>query len=132
MRADDTPLHRALRALTPDARAALRRALAAAQDRPYAQALAAELVNTEVEETGLPLDPALVRRAAAERARAPMVRVAEGEDYALLVSPEHVWTLADRVDELEVALQVLATALAHTDPERLRELLDNTDAAGLP
>jgi uncharacterized protein with PhoU and TrkA domain len=120
--------------LTPAARAALRRGLLAALGRhAAAEVLAADLVNTESEILDVSTAAAdlatLVARAAQEAERAPVVRL-DGEDgYALLTSPQHLWRLVDRVNELEVAIHVLATfcvrdlaQAAHM--ERLLELLD--------
>jgi hypothetical protein len=125
----EDPLERALRTLTPDARAALRRAVERALGHAVEPTSAASIVNTDAETASVPLDAerqrALVARASTEGAGAPVVRLDDGEAFALLISPEHFWTLADRVDELEVALRTLATAVARgfDSPERLEWLL---------
>jgi hypothetical protein len=106
----------AIAALTPEARTALVRALRGGLgDSPReAVELAADLINTDVELVSVPLDEReqrrLVARASELSTRAPVARIEDGGAFALLVSAEHLWALADRVDELEVALGVLATA----------------------
>jgi uncharacterized protein with PhoU and TrkA domain len=131
----EDPLERAVLALTPDARAALRRGLLAALGRPdgATEVLAADLVNTEAEVLDVSSAAAdlatLVARAAQAAQRAPVVRVDGDDGYALLTSPQHLWRLVDRVNELEVAIHVLATFcvrdLAQAAPmEQLLELLD--------
>jgi len=55
----------------------------------------------------------LVAKARREGAACPMVRLGEKKGAtALLVSGDHVWRLVDAVDELQTALEALATLLA--------------------
>ncbi len=109
-------LREAVGRLTEHSRAALRRSLDAALGTAVAgEVLAADLVNTRAEPLDVEAAPAalpeLIRRAWDEGAGAPMVRLEDGERYALLVSSEHLWRLADQVDEVELAVQVLSSAL---------------------
>lgn len=108
------------------------RALGAAQPSP--DVLAVDLVNTAFEvfdltsETGRLAEH--VARASLDAERAPLVRISNGDDYALLTSPQHLWRLVDRVDELELAIGVLAGACVRglTDPRRMERLLQQLDA----
>jgi hypothetical protein len=126
----DDPLVRALRTLPPSGRSALRRAVLAALGRPIdPDEPATDAINTEAEPVAV-ADAGerlcdLVARAAREGAGAPLVRLDQADgSFALLASSEHLWSLADRVDELEVALRILAVAAAgELGEERLESLL---------
>ncbi|MEJ7783370.1 MAG: hypothetical protein WKF96_01115 [Solirubrobacteraceae bacterium] len=126
----DDPLLRALRTLPPIGRSALRRALLTGLGRSVeSDSLAADTINTEAEP--VPVADAsrrlsdLVARAAHEGARAPLVRLDQADgSSALLASSEHLWSLVDRVDELEVSLRILAVAsIRELGAERLEALL---------
>lgn len=132
---DVDPFDHAVAKLTPAARSALRRSLLLALGLPRRRPppLAVDLVNTEVEMLDLTLEPGRlgdhIARASRDGERAPPVLVGHAEDYALLTSAQHLWRLVDRVDELELAIRVLASAcvrgLAQAPPmERLLEQLD--------
>ncbi len=114
----EDPLLRAIGQLTPDARRSLQRALKRALGVRDAEpeVVAADLVNTDVELLDLGAGASdlgwHVARAARDAERAPLVRIDDGDGYALLVSPQHLWRLVDRVDEHEVAIGVLAIACA--------------------
>lgn len=121
--------------LTPAARGALRRSLLYALERPPSPAiLAAQLVNTTVETLdltrGMTMLAQFVARASRDAERAPLVRVDHGGDYALLTSAPHVWRLVDRIDELEIAIAVLAGACVRGfgQTERMERLLEELDA----
>ncbi len=118
------------------ARVALCQILAAAlgERAQIDDVLGAELVNTETEAlttTDAARDlKQLIGRAAERGEEAPMVRIGVLPEVALLVSPDHIWTLANRVDELEIALRALAVAAVDVLAERsrleaLRELLQS-------
>lgn len=122
-------LRRRVAALTPRARKAFEQAVLQAFDVPAADdRTGAELVNTDVEDIEAPTGDqveALVRRASHDGSGAPMVKIGQGEQFALLVSPRHVWDLVDRVDDLQASLAALATVLAigRREPNRLAAVL---------
>lgn len=131
----DDPLLRALRTLPPSGRAALRRALLAALDRP-APADGADPGTANRETEPVPVAdaagrlPELVARVADGGAQAPLVRLDRGDgSFALLVSSERLWSLDDRADELEVALRTLAVAsVRELGVERMDALLGELGA----
>src|SRR5690349_20583161 len=95
---DADPFERAFERLTPDARAALTRALAHALDEPGGEdeVLATDLVNTDAEavtaeDAAASLGDLVARMSAGTRT--PMVRIDGDGAAALLVSPDHLWTL---------------------------------------
>ncbi len=133
---ESDPFAHALDRLPPDARTALRRAVLNAMGHPEAvpAEAAAELVNMDAQTVPLAEAqrelPMLVARTSSGAGRAPIVRIDGDDCFALLVSPDHVWRLVDRVDELEVALHVLANAsLRGLDAhDQLQDLLNRLTA----
>lgn len=128
---------RVARELPPAARRALLRAVLAAVERrsaPLADLAPARLSSEAeilpAEEASARLE-SLIRRASQAGPQAPLVRLDADEDYAVLTSGERWWQLSDRVDELTLALHVLATTVARelgtTELERLAQELE-TDA----
>jgi hypothetical protein len=112
---DADPCDRAIDRLTPDARAALGRSLLRALGRrPPPEAHADDRLNTTIEVLAATATAreltAAVTRAASQQERSPLVRLGEEDGYVLLASPRHLWRLAERIDELELALAVLASA----------------------
>jgi hypothetical protein len=126
----DDRLGQALAGLTPASRQAVELSLLGAigQSGSEEPPLGAELVNVDPELVGMPVSEErlreLVQRADREGAQAPIVRLGEEGEFALLVSRRHVWDLVDRVDELQAALDALAIACAQGPhgSDRIHEL----------